>query len=114
MGLSISTAGIGTKDLGDEDQVLGKAGLYHYVNLQGGGELVDLTKAAIKSGNFDELEAKIASPELKKFMYNDGAGAYIPVTELIEKRNRENADAKPILASGKKKRSSTVFPEPGL
>ncbi|XP_071827111.1 transient receptor potential cation channel subfamily V member 5-like isoform X2 [Apostichopus japonicus] len=113
MGVSISKKAISTEDLGNEDQVQGREGLYRYVNLQGGGELVDMTRKALRSGCFDLLEAKIASEELRKYMYNDGMGEYIPVSKLIEKRNREHQKAKPIITqtSAKKRKLTSVWPE---
>lgn len=115
MGVSISKKAISTEELGNEDQVQGREGLYRYVNLQGGGELVDMTRKALRSGCFDLLEAKIASEELRKYMYNDGMGEYIPVSKLIEKRNREHQKAKPIITqtSAKKRKLTSVWPESG-
>lgn len=64
--------------------------LYTLVALGAGGELVSLTKEAMSSKprDYTKLDEAIQT-KVKKFLYNEGAGKKVPVTELVKIRNRD-------------------------
>ena len=47
--------------------------LYQYLDMKGGGELVELMKKANKTKNYVELDETIKEG-LKQFLYNEGNG----------------------------------------
>ena len=89
MGLKFSTGNVTS---GVKEQATGATReLYQYMDLKGGGELVELMKAAKKSKNKDysKVDAKIRD-ELKRFLYNDGRGKWIHVREQVMARYKDN------------------------
>ncbi|GAB0094010.1 transient receptor potential cation channel subfamily V member 5 [Sergentomyia squamirostris] len=62
--------------------------LYKFVNLKGGGLLVDMMKRAAQSKQFAEIDHAIKT-KVEPFLYNKGAGKWIPVSSLVLLRNRE-------------------------
>ncbi|XP_059608807.1 transient receptor potential cation channel subfamily V member 5 [Phlebotomus argentipes] len=62
--------------------------LYKFVNLKGGGLLVDMMKRAAQSKQFAEIDHAIKT-KVEPFLYNKGAGKWIPVASLVLLRNRE-------------------------
>ncbi|XP_013397110.1 transient receptor potential cation channel subfamily V member 5 [Lingula anatina] len=88
-------------------------GLYKYVDLNGGGELVELQKEANRSKQFDKIDEKIRSDEIKGFLYNGGDGMLVDINKLIEYRNRDRGgggirEKKPGKTVGKSSVSDTV------
>ncbi|XP_035828047.1 transient receptor potential cation channel subfamily V member 5 isoform X2 [Aplysia californica] len=78
--------------------------LYQLVDLKGGGELVDLMKVARWTKNYTELDQKIQT-EVAPFLYDGGKGRYIPILELVEKRNKDRQKSG-IKASKNKQKSA--------
>ncbi|XP_006816006.1 transient receptor potential cation channel subfamily V member 6-like [Saccoglossus kowalevskii] len=64
------------------------AKLYDLVNLKGGGSLVDLMREARRSDDYSKLDEAIKR-EVPKYLYNDGDGEYIPISQLVTRRNKE-------------------------
>ena len=62
--------------------------LYSLVNLKGGGELVELTRKAIRTKNYADVEARIRR-DVPKYLYNGGEGKEIPIKQLVERREQE-------------------------
>ncbi|XP_053680453.1 transient receptor potential cation channel subfamily V member 5 [Anopheles nili] len=62
--------------------------LYKFVNLKGGGLLVDMMKRAIQNKQYAEIDHAIKT-KVEPFLYNKGKGKYIPVSVLVLLRNRE-------------------------
>ncbi|EDS45718.1 TRP channel protein nanchung [Culex quinquefasciatus] len=62
--------------------------LYKFVNLKGGGLLVDMMKRAIQNKQYAEIDHAIKT-KVEPFLYNKGKGKYIPVAQLVYLRNRE-------------------------
>lgn len=62
--------------------------LYKFVNLKGGGLLVDMMKRAIQNKQYAEIDHAIKT-KVEPFLYNKGKGKYIPVAQLVLLRNRE-------------------------
>ncbi len=90
--------------------------LYKYINLAGGGLLVELMKKASRTKDYSEVDKIIQvrltlsalcqanncplpqlvpqvwkfcfllQEELKRFMYNEGEGKWVPIQELVELR----------------------------
>ncbi|XP_043649036.1 transient receptor potential cation channel subfamily V member 5 isoform X2 [Drosophila teissieri] len=62
--------------------------LYKFVNLKGGGLLVDMMKRACQTKQFAEIDHAIKT-KVEPFMYNKGAGRYFPISKLVLLRNRD-------------------------
>ena len=56
-----------------DNSKMGRPLLYKYVGVAGDGELVRLTKLAISSKNFEEVD-RIIQTEVVTFLLNDGKG----------------------------------------
>lgn len=68
--------------------------LYDYVDLNGGGNLVDEFRKAQATKNFSEVE-KLIEGFREKFLYNKGAGKEIEIKELVQWRRQSRADEVP-------------------
>ena len=74
---------------GVKDQAAGVTKeLYYYIDLNGGGKLVELMKKANRTKNFDELQRYIKS-HMIKFLYNDGNGKRVHIKEIVQHRARD-------------------------
>ena len=74
---------------GVKDQAAGVAKeLYYYIDLQGGGKLVELMKKVNRTKHFDELECYIKT-HLVKFLYNDGDGKLVHIREIVQQRAKD-------------------------
>lgn len=62
--------------------------MYNFIDLKGGGELVELMKKANRTKNYHELDEKIRN-ELKQFLYNDGEGKTVHISEIVMARCKE-------------------------
>lgn len=60
--------------------------MYKFVNLKGGGLLVDMMKRACQSKQFAELDHAIKT-KVEPFLYNRGAGKWIPISSIVLFRN---------------------------
>ena len=68
--------------------------LYKYVDLNGGGNLVDEFRKAQATKNFSEVE-KLIEGFREKFLYNNGAGKDIEIRELVQWRRQSREDEVP-------------------
>lgn len=68
--------------------------LYKYVDLNGGGNLVDAFRRAQATKNFSEVEQLIEGLR-EKFLYNNGVGKDIEVRELVQWRRQSREDEVP-------------------
>ncbi|XP_041477410.1 transient receptor potential cation channel subfamily V member 5-like [Lytechinus variegatus] len=85
--------------------------LYSLVNLKGGGELVELTREAIKSKDWQPLEDKLRSDSVKRFLYNDGQGRDISIKELVNRRNQSRKEKVEIIgATSRQHSANTISP----
>ncbi|XP_052249252.1 transient receptor potential cation channel subfamily V member 6-like isoform X4 [Dreissena polymorpha] len=66
--------------------------LYDLVNLKGGGQLIELTKKAGWTKNYEELDATIVEV-VPKFLYNNGEGKKVPIVDLVMTRNKERQNS---------------------
>ena len=73
---------------GIKKQAAGMTEMYNFTDLKGGGELVELMKKANRTKNYRELDDKIRN-ELKRFLYRDGAGKVVRVSEIVAARCKE-------------------------
>lgn len=64
--------------------------IYKLINLKGGGMLVDMMKRACQNKQFAELDHAIKT-KVEPFLYNKGAGRYIPIATIVLFRNKERA-----------------------
>ncbi|CAG9853902.1 unnamed protein product [Phyllotreta striolata] len=64
--------------------------IYKLCDLKGGGLLVELMKRAIQNKQFAEIDHAIKT-KVEPFLYNRGAGKYIPISQLVLLRNKERA-----------------------
>jgi len=78
--------------------------LYKYVDLNGGGNLVDAFRRAQATKNFSEVE-KLIEGFREKFLYNNGVGKDIEVRELVQWRRQSREDEVP----SKKKNAVVSF-----
>ncbi|XP_060516744.1 transient receptor potential cation channel subfamily V member 5 [Cylas formicarius] len=62
--------------------------LYKLVDLKGGGLLVELMKRATQNKQYAEIDHAIKT-KVESFLYNKGAGKYIPISQLVLLRNKE-------------------------
>lgn len=69
--------------------------VYGLMNLNGGGELVGIMKKASKARDFSQVNEKFKEL-LLPFLYNDGEGKAIPITELVLRRNQDRPKHKQI------------------
>ena len=69
-------------------QAAGMTKMYNFIDLKGGGELVELMKKANRTKNYHELDEKIRN-ELKQFLYNDGEGKTVHISEIVMARCKE-------------------------
>ncbi|XP_055376227.1 transient receptor potential cation channel subfamily V member 5 [Condylostylus longicornis] len=67
--------------------------LYKLVNLKGGGLLVDMMKRACQSKQYAEIDHAIKT-KVEPYLYNKGAGKYIPISKFVLVRNKERARTK--------------------
>ncbi|XP_037940165.1 transient receptor potential cation channel subfamily V member 5 [Teleopsis dalmanni] len=67
--------------------------LYKFVNLKGGGLLVDMMKRACQTKQFAEIDHAIKT-KVEPFLYNKGAGRYFPISKLVLLRNKERGRTK--------------------
>ncbi|XP_049822636.1 transient receptor potential cation channel subfamily V member 2 [Aethina tumida] len=67
--------------------------IYKLADLKGGGLLVELMKRATQNKQFAEIDHAIKT-KVEHFLYNKGAGRYIPISELVLLRNKERAKHK--------------------
>ena len=72
-----------------------KCSLYDLINTTGGGELVDLTKAAMKTRNYQELDDVIRE-KVTPYLYNNGEGRLVPIQEVVLIRNAERPKSKSV------------------
>ena len=68
--------------------------LYKYVDLNGGGSLVDAFRKAQSTKNFSDVE-KLIEGFREKFLYNNGAGKDIDVRELVQCRRQSRKSEVP-------------------
>ncbi|KAJ8961285.1 hypothetical protein NQ318_008970 [Aromia moschata] len=64
--------------------------IYKLCDLKGGGLLVELMKRATQNKQYAEIDHAIKT-KVEHFLYNRGAGRYIPIAELVLLRNKERA-----------------------
>lgn len=67
--------------------------LYKFVNLKGGGLLVDMMKRACQTKQFAEIDHAIKT-KVEPFLYNKGAGRYFPISKMVLLRNKDRARTK--------------------
>ncbi|XP_072177868.1 transient receptor potential cation channel subfamily V member 5-like [Diadema setosum] len=85
--------------------------LYSLVNPKGGGELVELTREAIKTKNWQPLEDKIRGDAVRRYLYNGGQGRDISIKELVSRRNKNRKEKTEIIgASSRQQSANTVSP----
>ena len=68
--------------------------LYDYVDLNGGGNLVEAFRRAQATKDFTEVEQLIEGFR-KKFLYNEGVGKDIDVGELVQWRKQSRVAEEP-------------------
>ena len=74
---------------GVKDQAAGVTKeLYYYIDLNGGGKLVELMKKANRTKNFDELQRYIKT-HMEKFLYNGGNGKRVHIQEIVQVRAKD-------------------------
>ncbi|XP_045115765.1 transient receptor potential cation channel subfamily V member 5-like [Portunus trituberculatus] len=69
--------------------------IYSLVDLNGGGELVELMKKANKSKDYGELDETIRS-KIPKYAYDGGLGRCLPIHKMVLRRNKERPPSKEI------------------
>lgn len=68
--------------------------LYEYIDLNGGGNLLEAFRRAQATKNFSEVEELIEGFR-SKFLYNEGAGKDIDVAELVQWRRQSREVQEP-------------------
>ncbi|CAG9764155.1 unnamed protein product [Ceutorhynchus assimilis] len=64
--------------------------IYKLCDLKGGGLLVELMKRATQNKQYAEIDHAIKT-KVEHFLYNKGAGRYIPISQMVLLRNKERA-----------------------
>ncbi|KAL1493977.1 hypothetical protein ABEB36_009655 [Hypothenemus hampei] len=62
--------------------------IYKLCDLKGGGLLVELMKRATQNKQYAEIDHAIKT-KVEHFLYNKGAGRYIPISQMVLLRNKE-------------------------
>lgn len=70
---------------GVKAQAAGETIFYRFINLKGGGELVELMKKSNRTKNYKELDERIRDG-FKDYMENEGRGKMIHIRELVKAR----------------------------
>lgn len=73
---------------GVKAQAAGNAAAYRFVDVKGGGELVELMKKANRTKNYKELDERIRDG-FKDYMENEGRGKMVHIRELVKLRCAE-------------------------
>uniref|UniRef100_A0A7E4VKI6 Ion_trans domain-containing protein n=1 Tax=Panagrellus redivivus TaxID=6233 RepID=A0A7E4VKI6_PANRE len=81
--------------------------MYNLVDESGGGILMPWVKYGLKTKDFSILE-EFCDTMVKYFMYNDGSGKFVPVSELVMIRNKQRNAILSMLR--RKKGKGTVGP----
>ncbi|XP_048774116.2 transient receptor potential cation channel subfamily V member 5-like isoform X10 [Ostrea edulis] len=93
MGNKVSTVGDDVKRQGEGSGVDSRAAdVYKMVDLKGGGELVEMMKRARWTKNFKEIDDTIQE-KVKTFLYDGGRGKKVPISHIIEQRNKARPSA---------------------
>jgi len=66
-------------------QAAGETPIYQFINLKGGGDLVDLMKAALRNNNYTEVDNRIRENFLP-FLLNGGNGQFVPIGDIVSER----------------------------
>ncbi|XP_074641363.1 transient receptor potential cation channel subfamily V member 5-like [Tubulanus polymorphus] len=69
----------------------GQRKLYRLISLKGDGELVTLMKVANRTKDYSILDEKIRT-EVRPFLYNGGAGKWIPKGDIVKIRHADRED----------------------
>ncbi|ERL84850.1 hypothetical protein D910_02274 [Dendroctonus ponderosae] len=67
--------------------------IYKLCDLKGGGLLVELMKRAAQNKQYAEIDHAIKT-KVEHFLYNKGAGRYIPISQMVLLRNKERGKHK--------------------
>ncbi|XP_022322067.1 transient receptor potential cation channel subfamily V member 5-like isoform X7 [Crassostrea virginica] len=105
MGNKISTVGDDVKRQGEGSGANSRAAdVYKLVDLKGGGELVEMMKRARWTKNFKEIDDTIQE-KIKPFLYDGGRGKKIPISEVIDQRNKARSSTIKSASKDKQKRA---------
>ncbi|UJR09976.1 hypothetical protein I4U23_014200 [Adineta vaga] len=74
--------------------------LYRFVDLKGGGELIDVMRLANRTKDYTHIDALIRE-HMPKFLYNDGEGKPIKISEIVRRRNNTFNKLKNIVTPAK-------------
>ncbi|CAF1176893.1 unnamed protein product [Adineta steineri] len=72
--------------------------LYRFVNLKGGGELIDVMRLANRTKDYTHIDALIHE-HIPKFLYNEGEGRLVTISEIVKRRNNTFSKVKNLVSS---------------
>ena len=74
--------------------------LYRFTDMKGGGEFVDVMRVANRTKDYTQIDGLIRE-HIPKFLYNDGEGKCVTVSEIVKRRNNTYSKLKSIVSSAK-------------
>ncbi|XP_037076817.1 transient receptor potential cation channel subfamily V member 5-like [Pollicipes pollicipes] len=83
--------------------------VYKFVDIKGGGELVEMMKVASKTKNYTEVDDFIQN-RVVNYLYNGGQGRLIPTDHLVLLRNRDRPKQKLLEANRRVMDENGEFP----
>ncbi|CAF1153906.1 unnamed protein product [Adineta ricciae] len=74
--------------------------LYRFVDFKGGGELIDVMRVANRTKDYTHIDTLIRE-HIPKYLYNNGEGKLVTVSEIVRRRNNTFNKLKSILPVAK-------------
>ncbi|CAF0818866.1 unnamed protein product [Rotaria sp. Silwood1] len=74
--------------------------LYRFVDMTGGGEFVEVMRVANRTKDYTQIDALIRE-HIPRFLYNDGEGKLVTISEIVRRRNNTFTKVKNIVSTAK-------------
>ncbi|CAF1077152.1 unnamed protein product [Adineta steineri] len=74
--------------------------LYRFVDMTGGGEFVEIMRVANRTKDYTQIDSLIHE-HIPKFLYNDGEGKLITISEIVKRRNNTFSKVKSLVPTSK-------------
>jgi len=74
--------------------------MYVFFRLEGGGEMIDIMRVANRTKDYTAIDAMIKE-NIPKFLYNEGEGKLVTVSEIVRRRNNTFSKVKNIVGTTK-------------
>ncbi|CAF3827144.1 unnamed protein product [Rotaria sordida] len=74
--------------------------LYRFVDMTGGGEFIEVMRVANRTKDYTHIDALIRE-HIPRFLYNDGEGKLVTISEIVRRRNNTFTKVKNIVTTAK-------------